>query len=255
MDLNDSIDALKRRLSLDDHPYFAAIEQGRFGREDFVETQIQFMFAVVFFSRPMAVLASRLPRPEMRMSILHNVFEEHGEGDLRLSHEKTFIRLLRGLGVSFEQIEARALWPEVRAFNTALTGVCAHDDPITAVAAMGMIEDLFSGFSARLGRGIVANGWLGEDDLVHYGTHEVLDEEHAEEFYAIIRPMWAASARARYQITQGLELGAYLFTRLYRDLYEARTRRDRRDVEGPHSVSEGWYLSSAWFDVPREDKK
>jgi hypothetical protein len=33
------------------------LADGSFDREDFVETQIQFFFAVVFFSRPMMALA------------------------------------------------------------------------------------------------------------------------------------------------------------------------------------------------------
>lgn len=240
------IKELKARHDLENHPYFQQLEQKNFNRDDFLETQIQFMFAVVFFSRPMAVLAARLPRPEMRLNIIHNVFEEHGEGNLKLSHEKTFLTLLAGFGITFEDLDTRAMWPEVRAFNTTLAGLCNHDDILTGVATLGIIEDLFSGFSARLGRGILENGWLSKDALVHYGTHEELDEEHAEEFYEIIRPFYAED-RAKYQIQQGLELGAYIFTRLYRDLYQARSRRWHRDVRGPHSTSEGWQLSRTWM--------
>ena len=241
------ISQLKERHELDAHPYFQNLEEKRFDREDFIETQLQFMFAVVFFSRPMAVLAARLPRPEMRLNLIHNVFEEHGEGNLKLSHEKTFLTLLGGFGMSFEQIDARAMWPEVRAFNTTLAGLANHDDILTGIAAFGIIEDLFAGFSARLGRGIIANGWLTEEELVHYGTHEELDEEHADEFYQLLRPLYE-NPRARYQIEQGLELGAYIFTRLYRDLYEARGRRWTRAIAGPHSSAEGWFLEKAWVD-------
>ena len=48
----------------------------------------------------MAALAGRLPRPEMRLSLLENVHDEHGEGNLSLSHERTFLALLEGLGLS-----------------------------------------------------------------------------------------------------------------------------------------------------------
>ena len=40
------------------NPYFSALRDGSFARDDFLETQIQFYFAVVFFSRPMAALGS-----------------------------------------------------------------------------------------------------------------------------------------------------------------------------------------------------
>ena len=60
---------------LDPQAVLAALADGSFSREDFVETQVQFLFAVVFFSRPMAVLAGRLPRPEQRLSLLENVHD------------------------------------------------------------------------------------------------------------------------------------------------------------------------------------
>jgi pyrroloquinoline-quinone synthase len=53
---------------------------------------------------------------------------------------------------------------------------------------------------------------------VHYKLHAEIDERHAEEFFAVIEPRWETPAR-RYFIQQGLELGAYIFDRLYRDMY------------------------------------
>lgn len=241
--MRSKIKAIKERYDLPNHPYFLALEQDRFSREDFIETQIQFLFAVVFFSRPMATLAARLPRPEMRLSVLENVHDEHGGGDLRMSHERTFLDLLERLGVTREEVEARALWPEVRVFNTTLAGVCTADDVWTGVAVLGMIEDLFAGISARLGRVIVARQWLESKDLVHYATHEELDVEHADDFYKIIEPLWSRDPRFAYQIEQGLELGAYVFLQMYKGLYEARARRWPRGVGGPHSLADGWYLN------------
>ncbi len=236
------VQELKARCPIDRHPYFAALADGSFSREDFVETQVQFLFAVVFFSRPMAVLAGRLPRPEQRLGLLANVADEHGEGDLSLSHERTFLALLARLGETPARIESRALWPEVRAFNTALAGLCVGDDCYTGLAALGVIEDLFAGISARLGRAIVARGWLAPEALVHYATHEALDVSHADGFYRVVEGPYAAHPRHAYQVTQGLELGAYLFLRLYEDLHRARGRRWERAVLGPHSLADGWYL-------------
>ncbi len=240
--LRTTVDALKRRLLSHENPYLVALRSGTMTREDFIETQIQFLFAVVFFSRPMAVLAGRLPRPEMRISLLHNVSDEHGDGDLSLSHEKTFLQLLARLGVTPEDVEARALWPEVRAFNTTLAGVCNLDDTMTALATLGIIEDLFAGISAEIGEALIARGWLGSADLVHYTTHETLDVLHADGFYRELDAAYERHARHRYQIEQGLELGAYVFLRMYEDLHRSRARRWMREVRGPHSLADGWHL-------------
>ncbi|HYH99067.1 iron-containing redox enzyme family protein [Hyalangium sp.] len=240
--MRDSLQRLKARVAPLESPYLRALSDGSFEQEDFVETQIQFLHAVVYFSRPIAVLAARLPSAEQRLSLLENVHDEHGGGDLSGSHERTFLTLLARLGVSIPEIDRRAQWPEVRAFNSTLLGVCAHDDVPTALAMLGVIEELFSGISARMGRSIVERGWLREEELTHYPTHEVLDLSHAEGFYRWIEPLTSADPRAAYQVEQGLELGAYIFLRLYEDLFRARKRRVSRVISGPHSLADGWAL-------------
>jgi len=240
--MRNYLQALKARVAPFDNPYLRALADGSFERADFVETQVQFLHAVVYFSRPMAVLAARLPRSEQRLSLLENVHDEHGGGDLTGSHERTFLTLLARLGLSTSELDRRAQWPEVRAFNSTLLGVCAHDDLPTALAMLGVIEDLFSGISGRIGLAIVARGWLRAEELVHYPAHEVLDIGHAEGFYRLIEPLADTNARAAYQVEQGLELGAYTFLRLYEDLFRARKRRVFREVTGPHSLADGWML-------------
>jgi pyrroloquinoline-quinone synthase len=242
--MREFISSLKKRVAFRENPYFKALTEGTFSREDFVETQIQFSNAVLFFSRPIAVLAARLPRADMRLLLLENVEEEHGHGDLRFSHETTFLTLLERLGVTPAYAESRAMWPEVRAFNTILSGLCMLDDTFTGLAALGIIEDLFSEISGLIGHQLVARGWLPKDQIIHYAKHEVLDVAHAEGFYRPLEEPYRKNAVAAYQVQQGLELGAYCFLRMYRDLHEARARRWKRDIEGPHSMAAG--SSGCW---------
>jgi pyrroloquinoline-quinone synthase len=70
----------------------------------------------------------------------------------------------------------------------------------------------------------------------------MLDLNHAEGFYRCIEPLAATDPRAAYQVEQGLELGAYIFLRLYEDLFRARKRRVTRELSGPHSLADGWAL-------------
>ena len=246
--MQQSIDEIKKSHSLNQASYFQQLINGNFSREDFIETQIQFLFAVVFFSRPMTILAARLPRPEMRMSTFHNVMEEHGNGALHLSHESTFLTFLKGMGVSFQDIEKRSLWPSVRTFNATLGSTCLLDDIYTAVATITIIEDLFSDISAFLGQVIVDRGWMTTRELVHYNCHKDLDELHAEEFYQIIRPVFGkGNDRVDYQIQQGLELGAHIFMTMYQSFYETRKNRQFRKISGPHSFASGWFLNTEFF--------
>lgn len=240
------IAAVKAQYRPQSNVYLRALRDGSFGREDFVETQVQFLSAVAFFSRPMAVLAGRLPRPEARLELLHSILEEHGEkGDSGLSHEDTFLTLLYRLGVDPASVDERALWPEVRTFNTALAGLCTLDDTLTALACLGMIEDLFDAIAPAIANAIVDRGFLRRDELVHYTAAEREQRSHAESFYEKLEGPYAVNARYAYMVEQGLDLGAYLLTNLYEGLYRARDRRATRKVRGPHSTATGWEFEPA----------
>jgi pyrroloquinoline-quinone synthase len=186
--------------------------------EGFRRSQEQFFFAVTFFPRPMAALVGRIPNPKARMDILHNLVEEHGEFNEEAFHHTTFQRFLRSIGSKVEKIELAAVSPALRAFNSVLTNACVLDELEVGVGCMGIIEYAFAGISATIGRSVVRQGWVRQEDLVHYALHAEIDERHAEEFFAVIEPQWDDVNRC-YFIEQGLELGAYIFNRLYSDLY------------------------------------
>lgn len=219
--MQQAIERTRRAHPTLEHGFFEALERGELGRDGFVAAQIQFLPAVAYFSRPMMALAARLSDAELRRPLVENAWEEHGEEDLSLAHEQTFQVLLERLGVEVGALDREAAWPGVRAFNASLMGVCAHEPAPTAMAALGMIEDLFAGMSGQLGRAILSRGWLGPDELIHYGLHEELDVEHAEAFYAPLRARWEADDQARAQIERGLELGAHMLWWLFDELYAA----------------------------------
>jgi pyrroloquinoline-quinone synthase len=209
--------ALFARTAFLDNPYLASLRDGGLSLDAFRRSQEQFFYAVSFFPRPMAALVGRIADPRLRLDILHNLVEEHGDFDERMFHHTTFQEFLRRLGVNTDRLDSLHLWPEVRAFNSALTAACVLDELEVGVACMGMIEFAFADISADIGKGVVARGWLTSETLTHYKLHAEIDQRHADEFFAVIEPGWN-DPQKRYFIEQGLELGAYIFDRLYRDL-------------------------------------
>ena len=124
--MQETIEEILTEINYRENPYFISLRDGSMEKEDFVETQIQFFGAVIFFSRPMAAVAAKIPGAQRRIEVIRNVWEEHGEGDSRLMHGTTFEVLLAKLGIADrEEVLARSLWPEVRQFNTTLTGCVA----------------------------------------------------------------------------------------------------------------------------------
>lgn len=205
--------------------YLRALADGSMTLEGFRRSQEQFFFAVTFFPRPMAALVGRIPNPKARLEILHNLVEEHGEFNEENFHHTTFQRFLRSIGAEPEMLETGAPVPGLRAFNSVLTCACMLDELEVGIACMGIIEQAFAGISATIGQAVVQRGWVPKEQLVHYALHAAIDERHAEEFFAVIEAAWDKPER-RYFIEQGLELGVYVFNRLYEDLYHLS--KDRR---------------------------
>src|SRR5215207_1403157 len=96
---------LIQRSGLLANPYLLALRDGSLSRDDFRRTQEQFFFAVTFFPRPMAALVARIPNPAMRLDILHNVVEEHGEFNEEQFHHTTFQQFLRSVGARPEGLD------------------------------------------------------------------------------------------------------------------------------------------------------
>lgn len=217
-------DVVLKNVRILRNPYLRALQDGTLTHDAFLRSQEQFFFAVTFFPRPMAALVARIPDPKARIDILHNLVEEHGEFHEELYHHTTFQRFLRSIG-STAKLATVAVWPALRAFNSVLTSACVLDELEVGVACMGIIEYAFAPISAIIGKAVVDRGWVSSEQLVHYKLHAEIDERHAEEFFAVIEPLWDKPER-RYYIEQGLQLGAYNFDRLYKDMYEVATREE-----------------------------
>ncbi len=205
------------RIGILENPYFKTLRNGEMPLGQFRKTQEQFYFAVVFFSRPMSALVGRIPNAKDRLDILHNVLEEHGELNEDNFHATIFQKFLKSIGSDVEDFEQVVLSPQVRAFNSVLTTSCTFDELEVGIACMGIIERAFADISALIGKSMVARNWVKEEELYHYKLHADLDIQHAEEFFAVIERFWE-DEKKQYFIKQGLELGAYIFDRLYRDL-------------------------------------
>lgn len=213
--------------------YFQRLLDGTMSRESFRRTQLQFFYAVRYFSRPMAALAARIPDSAGRLSLIQNLSDEHGldddhgldrisQGsslfDPSMAHDQTFTEFLRRLGVGGDEVLRSHPGSAVLAFNNCLWGICASDSVSLAFAALGAIEYAFADISALIGRQIVASGWMAEGQLIHYTLHAEVDKRHAGDFFRSIEQDWYRNDSSKAQIRSGIDLGLYVFKRLYQDM-------------------------------------
>lgn len=206
----DRVDILSNR-------YFTTMQNGQMSLAQFRKSQEQFYFAVAFFSRPMASLIARIPNAKDRLDIIHNLLEEHGHMEEGQFHITSFKNFLASIGSDTSKLDTIKISPQIRAFNCVLTTSCTFDDLSVGLSCLGVIERAFASISALIAKTVLANGWLKQDELYHYNLHADLDIKHSEEFFILVERFWRNNKK-RQAIKQGLELGAYIFDRLYTDL-------------------------------------
>lgn len=66
--------------------------------------------------------------------------------------------------------------------------------------------------------------------MIHYKLHSHLDVKHAQDFFEVMSEPYLKSAQNRYQIEQGLRLGATVFNGMYAGLW--KNRKMRWELEG-----------------------
>lgn len=216
MQATQMADEVLKKVPILQGRFFQALRSKQMSLKQFQKTQTQFFFAVDYFSRPMAALVARLPEHAQRVSILENIMEEHGDMNPAKYHSNTFKQFLKSIGTSTIGIKQS---PSVLAFNLDLMGASMTEDPYVAIGAFGVIEYAFADISADIGKTVVDRGWVQQENLVHYSLHAQLDKKHAEEFFEIVESQLHDPVK-KAQFQKGLELGAYIFNKLYDDLYE-----------------------------------
>ncbi len=206
------------RANTPEIPYVRGVVDGSVSQHDFVQTQLQFFFAVEAYPRHLAALAARSKDPGAKQALEENVRDEtgKGEGASAHSHVQTFRGLLEKLGVTAAETDATPHWPCVDAFNKGVEQACIAAPEEAGLATVAAIEDVFTRVSRDLGKAIVERGWLGQEEVVHYNASETLDLQHAEALY---REVDAAKGE---HVAEGLEAGVKLMTALYEGLLRGR---------------------------------
>lgn len=211
------ISTLIKKFPIEKQPYFSSLLNHTMNKDQFIKSQISVLDAVQFFSRPMFLISSKLNTYEQRMVILKNIFDEHGNGEIKNAHGNTYKNYLIALGATEKDLKMRKKQNAVIKFNETLMKCAKHESIMTSIAMMGIIESRYSKISSIIVQTILDNEWIKEENLSHYSTHKDLDVEHAQDFFDIIRNGWKNSD-SKEKIKKGLLLGNSTILDLYNNL-------------------------------------
>jgi pyrroloquinoline-quinone synthase len=177
MDLLDQIDALIADRHLLKHPFYTKWQAGTLTREELQDYAQQYYAFESTFPRFLSALHARTDRPDVRQSLLDNLWdEEHGE----VNHAEMWLRFGEGIGADRESVLGAARNAGTRALlDTYWSSVT--DGPIAAgIAALYAYEGQVPEVATEKIRGLVER--YGIDDprtLAFFTVHSTLDVEHS----------------------------------------------------------------------------
>ena len=218
--MNSFIKELKDKTPLASHKYFSSLMDGSMSLELFKYSQLNFYSAVCYFSRPMFLLCSKMDNYTDRLTLLENIMDEHGNGDISNTHGETFKKYLQNLGINNREMSEKISHPAVVNFYSIIEETINCSNIETAIAMFGIIEDRYTEISSSIALSLVKNGWLSASQLVHYKNHQELDIYHAELFYKLVRKKWKEE-ESRLNIKKGLKVGNKVILDIYFDLLKS----------------------------------
>jgi len=177
MDLLERIDALIAERHLLKHPFYTKWRAGELTRDELQEYARQYYAFESTFPRLLSALHTRSEKPEVRQSLLDNLWdEEHGE----VNHAEMWLRFGEGIGVERTSVRSAPPNDGTRALlDTYWSAV--SDGPIAAgIAALYAYEGQVPEVAAEKIRGLVDQ--YGIDDprtLAFFTVHSTLDVEHS----------------------------------------------------------------------------
>ena len=177
MNLLERIDALIADRHLLKHPFYTKWRGGTLTRAELQDYAQQYYAFESTFPRFLSALHARTDRPDVRQSLLDNLWdEEHGE----VNHAEMWLRFGEGIGADRESVRGAARNVGTRALlDTYWSSVT--DGPIAAgIAALYAYEGQVPEVATEKIRGLVER--YGIDDprtLAFFTVHSTLDVEHS----------------------------------------------------------------------------
>jgi pyrroloquinoline-quinone synthase len=177
MTLLERIDTLIAERHLLTHPFYVKWREGTLTRAELQDYARQYYAFESTFPRLLSTLHGRCNRPDIRQSLLENLWdEEHGE----VNHAELWLRFGEGIGVSRDEVRTAAPNEGTRRLLDTYWG-SVTDAPVAAgVAALYAYEVQVPAVATEKISGLRER--YGVDDLrtlSFFTVHSTLDVEHS----------------------------------------------------------------------------
>lgn len=202
------------------HPFITLIRTASLSRSQLQFFARQYSIYCNYFPRFLAATASNIPDDKTRMPLIVNLWEEHGEGNIRKSHRLLFHRFALATGLQEEELKDPAPLPTTEICCEHLLDICQDYDFITSLGALGPGTEFFTNEEYKIiVSGLRQYDFLSEEDIEFWTVHMEIDEHHYSDMVEAIRP-WTNKLEYRHLIKTGAKKAIDLEILFWDGLYD-----------------------------------
>jgi len=180
----DQIKQLEEELAPDidailNHPFIHRIEDGWLNKRQLEFFISQYYLYCFKFPAFLCACAANIPDDPTRMALIENIWEEHGEGDLRKSHRTLYLNFAQAVGLSESQIQQTPKLASTQICVENMLTLCKHEHFLTGLGALGPGTEYFTNQEyLKIANGLKKYDFLTEEDIYFWTVHISLDEDH-----------------------------------------------------------------------------
>lgn len=173
----DQIDAQVVAKHLLTHPFYQAWTRGELSRSALQDYAKQYYHHVAAFPTYLSAVHANMDDQPSRRQVLANLMDEEG-GDPH--HPELWLRFAESTGLSREEAQSAALWPETRDLIATFRDICRNGTPAQGLAALYAYESQIPAVSESKIDGLRKHyGIDDERGLSYFHVHIEADREHA----------------------------------------------------------------------------
>ncbi len=172
------------------HEFLRRLSNKELDKNQVKKFALDYNFYCQCFPQLLGYAAGKIKEDKIRMPIIENLWEEHGEGDFQKSHRQLFLNFMKSLEISGEEIEKSKPTKATKKYITELLSICENGDALDVLALVGPGTEYFASKEFEvIYKGLQNYHFSDNLDLSFWSIHIEVDDHHYSDMLKSIEPL------------------------------------------------------------------
>jgi len=188
-----------------EHRFIKRLQSGDISKEQLIEFALQYGIYCSYFPRFLCAAAANIADDQTRFSLVENLWEEHGSGDLKGSHRVLYKNFCLGLGLTEESINNYKPFPSTLIYVEYMLNMCQDANYLKSLGALGPGTEFFTSQEySIIYEALKKFSYIPEHALEFWFVHISLDDHHYDDMLNSIVP-WIKDEASFMLVKEGAE--------------------------------------------------